>query len=98
MKELTRFEYAIIKRTAQNTKSLRTKRGKLVAKINACQVELEAINMMIDKFEQPIKEMTGGYTSEEVLNTTPVVEEQIVMGDEEAKELLAMLGMPFAAK
>lgn len=68
MKELTRFEMAVVKRTAQNTKSLRTKRDKLVAKINACELELQTINTMIDKFEQPIKELTGGYTSEEVLN------------------------------
>lgn len=70
MKELTRFELAVCKRTAQNTKSLRTKRDKLVAKIEANQSELETINTMIEKFEQPIKEMTGGFTSEEVLNGT----------------------------
>lgn len=70
MKELTRFEIAVIKRTAQNTKSLRTKRDKIVAKMQSMQVELESINTMIDKFEQPIKEMTGGFTSEEVLNST----------------------------
>lgn len=87
MKELTRFEMAVVKRTAQNTKSLRTKRDKLVAKISACQVELESINTMIEKFEQPIKEMTGGYTSEEVLNGIPEMqEEQVVMGVEETKE------------
>lgn len=70
MKELTRFEIAICKRTAQNTKSLRTKRDKLVVKINTEQAELESINAMIERFEQPIKEMTGGFTSEEVLNGT----------------------------
>lgn len=87
MKELTRFEYAIIKRTAQNTKSLRTKRDKLIAKISACQVELESINTMIEKFEQPIKEMTGGYTSEEVLNGIPELQaESVVLGEEETKE------------
>lgn len=87
MKELTRFEMAVIKRTAANTKSLRTKRDKLNAKITACQVELESINTMIEKFEQPIKEMTGGYTSEEVLNGIPEMqEEQTVMDVEETKE------------
>lgn len=87
MKELTRFEYAIIKRTAQNTKSLRTKRDKLIAKISECQVELESINTMIEKFEQPIKEMTGGYTSEEVLNGIPELQaESVVLGEEENKE------------
>lgn len=67
-KELSRFELAIVKRTAQNTKSLRTKRDKLVAKISKAQEELATINEAIDKFEAPIKEMTGGFTSEEYLN------------------------------
>ena len=73
-KELTRFELAIVKRTAQNTKSLRTKRDKLVDKINKAQEELTVINETIDKFEAPIKEMTGGFTSEEYLNDTTVNE------------------------
>ena len=76
-KELTRFELAIVKRTAQNTKSLRTKRDKLVDKINKAQEELTVINETIDKFEAPIKEMTGGFTSEEYLNDTIGNEEPV---------------------
>lgn len=67
MKELSRFELAIVKRTAQNTKSLRTKRDKLVEKIEKAQEELTTINEAIEGFEAPIKTMTGGFTSEEVL-------------------------------
>ena len=67
MKELSRFELAIVKRTAQNTKSLRTKRDKLVEKIDKAQEELGVINEAIEGFEAPIKTMTGGFTSEEVL-------------------------------
>ena len=65
--ELSRFELAIVKRTAQNTKSLRTKRDKLVEKIEKAQEELGVINEAIEGFEAPIKTMTGGFTSEEVL-------------------------------
>lgn len=68
MKELSRFEMAIVKRTAQNTKSLRTKRDKLVAKIAEAQLKLDEINETIEGFEAPIKTMTGGFTSEEILN------------------------------
>lgn len=67
MKELSRFELAIVKRTAQNTKSLRTKRDKLVAKIAEARLKLDEINETIEGFEAPIKTMTGGFTSEEVL-------------------------------
>jgi len=66
-KELSRFELAIVKRTAQNTKSLRTKRDKLVEKIEKAQEELSVISETIEGFEAPIKTMTGGFTSEEVL-------------------------------
>ena len=68
MKELSRFELAIVKRTAQNTKSLRTKRDKLAAKIEKAQAELDVINNSIEGFEAPIRTMTGGFTSEEVLS------------------------------
>lgn len=66
-RELSRFELAIVKRTAQNTKSLRTKRDKLVEKIEKAQEELGVINEAIEGFEAPIKTMTSGFTSEEVL-------------------------------
>ena len=67
MKEISRFQIAICNRTAQNTKALRTKRDKLLAKIEAAQEELNVINEAIEGFEAPIKTMTGGFTSEEVL-------------------------------
>lgn len=66
-KELSRFEIAIVKRTAQNTKALRTKRDKAKAKIEALTTELQEIEAVIEKFEAPVKEITGGLTSEEVL-------------------------------
>ena len=66
-RELSRFELAIVKRTAQNTKGLKTKRDKLVEKIEKAQEELDVINEAIEGFEAPIKTMTGGFTSEEVL-------------------------------
>ena len=47
-RELSRFELAIVKRTAQNTKSLRTKRDKLVEKIEKAQEELGVINEAIE--------------------------------------------------
>lgn len=66
-KELSRFEIAIVKRTAQNTKALRTKRDKAKTKIEALTAELQEIEAVIEKFEAPVKEITGGLTSEEVL-------------------------------
>lgn len=68
MRELSRFDLAIIKRTAENTKALVAKRDKLQAMIKKNQEELDTILATIEKFEAPIKEMTRGFTSEQVLN------------------------------
>ena len=68
MKELSRTELATVKRTAANVKTFRTKKAKLEAQRAKIEAELESINKSIDLFEQPIIEVTGGYTSEQVLN------------------------------
>ena len=70
MKELTRNEMAVVKRTAKSTKQLRDKKAKLLAKVADIQAELVSIEESIDIFEAPIKHLTGGFTSEEVLNGT----------------------------
>lgn len=75
MKELNRFEMAIIKRTAKNTQSLRNKRDKLVKQIEAAEEELKVLATAIEGFEAPIIHMTGGFTSEEVLNNVAAVTE-----------------------
>lgn len=74
-KELSRFELAIVKRTAQNTKALRTKRDKTVAKIATLTAELQEIEAVIEKFEAPVREITGGLSSFEVLEELKKAEE-----------------------
>lgn len=71
-KELTRFEMAAIKRTAQNVKGMRAKKLKICTKLEELTNQLETINNAIDAWEAPIKALTGGYTSEEVLNQSEV--------------------------
>lgn len=68
MKELTRNEMAIVKRTAKSTKQLRDKKARLLTKVAEIEAELVSIEESIEIFEKPIKHLTGGFTSEEVLN------------------------------
>ncbi len=68
MKELSRTELATVKRTAANVKTFRTKKAKLEAQKAKIDAELESVIKSIDLFEQPIIEVTGGFTSEQVLN------------------------------
>lgn len=70
MKELTRTQMAVVKRTAQNVKGLRTKLAKINEKVEALTAEALSINNTIEQFEAPIRTMTGGFSSEEVLNGT----------------------------
>lgn len=70
MKELTRTQMAVVKRTAQNVKGLRTKLAKINEKVEALTAEAISINNTIEQFEAPIRTMTGGFSSEEVLNGT----------------------------
>lgn len=75
MKELTRNEMAIVKRTAKSTKQLRDKKTRLLTKVAEIEAELASIEASIEIFEAPIKHLTGGFTSEEVLNGTMEVAE-----------------------
>lgn len=73
---LNRFQMAAVKRTAQNTKKLVTKRDKINAQMRELAAELISINEQIDAWEAPIKVMTGGYTSEQMLSWEGVTPEE----------------------
>lgn len=67
---------AAVKRTAQNTKKLVAQREKINEKMRALAAELIGINKQIDAWETPIKEMTGGYTSEQIISWNGVTPEE----------------------
>ena len=89
---LNRFQMAAVKRTAQNTKKLVAQREKINEKIRALAAELISINEQIDAWEAPIKIMTGGYTSEQMLSwegVTPEENSQVAeSAPEEAPEVI----------
>lgn len=66
-KKFSKIEIAVIKRTAQNVSQFVTKKEKLDAKIAELQAEKAALQPIIDSFQGPIKEMTGGYTTEDLV-------------------------------
>ena len=59
MKELSKFEIAAIRRTAQNVNAMVTKKTKLKEKIDALQAEYDQIEEAQEQFEVPIRKMTG---------------------------------------
>lgn len=81
MKKLSRFEMAAIKRTAQNVKSMLKKKASLEAKQEVLTTEINKLAEMIEDWEAPIMKMTGGFTSEQVLNGEMEVIPETPSGD-----------------
>jgi predicted transcriptional regulator len=73
-KKFTKFEIATIKRTAQNVNPLVTKKNKIKAKIEELSAELKSLETQQESWEAAIKEMTGGFTTEDLV-------EKVVISD-----------------
>lgn len=67
MKELNSFEKAAIKRTAQNVSKLVVKKNKLKAQIEKLQQEYNNLCEIQEDWEAPIKKMTEGLTTEDLV-------------------------------
>jgi len=69
-KKINKFLAASIKRTAQNVSPLVRRKQKLNEEIEERQKELASIQIQLDTYEAPIKEATGGYTTEDLVVRT----------------------------
>lgn len=67
-KKIDKFLTAQIRRTAQNVSSLVRRKQKLQSEINERVKELESVQSQIDLYEVPIKEATGGFTTEQLID------------------------------
>lgn len=91
-KNLGKFHIATIKRMAQNVNSLVSKKKKLAEQIENLQKEYDEIVKIQDQYEAPIREMTGGYTTEDLINK--VVETSIGKDGKEIKTVKYVLKYP----
>lgn len=66
-KEFSKFFIGSLKRTAQNVSPLVIRKQKLIAKKNEIDAELELLQSQIEQFEAPIKDVTGGYGTEDLV-------------------------------
>lgn len=66
-KEFSKFFIGSLKRTAQNVSPLVIKKQKLIAKKSEIDAELELLQSQIEQFEAPIKDVTGGYGTEDLI-------------------------------
>lgn len=67
-KKFSKFFVASLKRTAQNVYPLVRQRNKLQKQIEEAQEELNSINVQLDAYQAPIKEQTGGYTTDDLIS------------------------------
>lgn len=65
--QLTKFQLAAVKRVAQTVKSSYKKIAKINEKIEKLEAEKLEIQDMIENWEEPVKKMTGGFNSTQVL-------------------------------
>ena len=72
MKEFSKYEIASIKRTAQNVSAMMSKRNKLNEKIAQLTEERDKIQSSIDAWEAPIKVLSGGLTTEQLVDKVQV--------------------------
>lgn len=77
MKEFTKFQVATIKRVAQSVSPLVRQKERLTKEINEKEKELESIQIQIDAFQGPIKEMTGGFSSEDLVQRVVEVTDKL---------------------
>jgi hypothetical protein len=67
MRELTRFEMAAVKKTESTIRPMKRRITSNQAKIEVLQNKILDDEAMIEMWDKPVVEMTGGFTSEEVL-------------------------------
>lgn len=67
---LSKTEFAAIKRINTTVKVLNSKKSGLIAKLHLLENQIASIDKEIENWELPVKNMTGGFTSTEVLDGT----------------------------
>ena len=67
MKKFSKFEIAAIKRTAASVNKYVERKKKLLAQQDSINAEFESISTMLNTWEEPIKQITGGYTTEDLV-------------------------------
>lgn len=67
MEKFSKFQIATLKRTAQNVNPIVTKKKKIQEKIKGLNEEYNSLCEQQEAWESAIKEMTGGYTTEDLV-------------------------------
>lgn len=67
IKKFNKFEIATIKSTAKLVNPLVSKKLKILEQIKNLNEEFKALDEEIERYQEPIKVMTGGYSTEDLI-------------------------------
>lgn len=93
-KEFSKFFTASLKRTAQNVYPLVRRKHKLLDEIADRQAELESIEQQIAGYQIPIKEATGGFTTEDLVKREVIDTGKVDKDDRPIKQTVYSLMYP----
>lgn len=93
-KKFSKFFVASLKRTAQNVYPLVRQRNKLQKQIEEAQEELNSINVQLDAYQTPIKEQTGGYTTDDLISREVIDTGKTDKNDKPVKQTVYKLIYP----
>lgn len=85
MRKFTKMEIAAIKRTAANVNKFVAQKERLAKKLEQINEEYKAIADSLEVWEAPIKKLTGGYTTEDLINKVVTTST-----DKEGKQITAV--------
>ena len=91
MKQLTRNDMAAVKRVYSCITPLKKKRSSLEKKLNDILEQIDEIDRRIDGWEAPVKEMTGWFTSDDILHGRH--KEKEIVNDPDVQECELMIDL-----
>lgn len=68
MKKFTKFDITAIKNTAHSVNPIVRKKTKLMEQVEELQKEIDTLQLMQEQYEAPIRTLTGGYSSEDLVD------------------------------
>lgn len=93
-KEFSKYFTASLIRTAKNVQPLVGKKNKYEAKIKELEEQINELQEQIDSWQIPIKDITGGYTTEDLVERSIVETDKVDSKGNTIKQTIYSLKYP----
>lgn len=92
--KFSKFFVASLKRVAQNVYPLTREREKLEKQIAQAHSDLDSINAQLEAYQAPIKELTGGYTTDDLITREVITTDKINKAGQPVRQTVYRLRYP----